>query len=113
MRVLSMSDALDVLNYSALVSSYLKMVETRLYEAEAIIGVLQSLPVEGVQSVLREMGRDQLAGRVLERIAHTAFGPFGRGQHQENDGTRDSDEDPEGAPLPPFHTSPFLISKSH
>lgn len=62
-------------------------MESRLYEAEAIIGVLQSLSNNdnGLQLILQKMGEDTLAGRVLERIAHTPFGPFGRVQIAEDE----------------------------
>ncbi|KZS91526.1 hypothetical protein SISNIDRAFT_551014 [Sistotremastrum niveocremeum HHB9708] len=68
---------------------YLKLVESRLYEAEAIIGVLQSLPDRGVQYALRQLNSDPLAGRVLDRIANTPFGPLGRNKLKDREAMRE------------------------
>jgi len=59
------------------------MVETRLYEAEALLGILQSLPEEKLQAIFREMSTDALAGPILERTAHGPHGPLRRDRNRD------------------------------
>lgn len=79
----------------------MKFVEGRLFEAEAIIGVILSLPHAGLQTILHELNRDPLAARVLERIAHSPYGPFGRVHDSDNHEVGMSDEEMERTSVVP------------
>ncbi|KZS89486.1 hypothetical protein SISNIDRAFT_458686 [Sistotremastrum niveocremeum HHB9708] len=76
---------------------HLRMLENQLYEAEAVIGILQSLPDESFRSAFREMAGDPIAGRVLQRIAQAPYGRFGPDQDQEYYETRESDNETTGS----------------
>ncbi|KZS88073.1 hypothetical protein SISNIDRAFT_460127 [Sistotremastrum niveocremeum HHB9708] len=75
-----------------------KKLEGRLSEAESILGIFQTFPNATVQNVLDELNKDPLAGRLLERVAHSPFGPFGRMRNSEDTDLRDvSDQTEERA----------------
>lgn len=91
------------------------MVENQLYEAEAVIGILQSLPDESFRSAFREMAGDPIAGRVLQRIAQAPYGRFGPDQDQEYYETRESDNETTGVLSCHFHVTgtPFKPEPGH
>jgi hypothetical protein len=57
---------------------YLHALENRLQGAEAILGVIVSLPDSHIQRILNTLSADPEAGEVLSRVNHGAFGPAGR-----------------------------------
>ncbi|KZS88072.1 hypothetical protein SISNIDRAFT_271897 [Sistotremastrum niveocremeum HHB9708] len=78
---------------------HVRAVETRLHEAEAIMGILQSLPHAQIRTVLEGLHQDPLAGRVLERVAHGAYGPLGRDQYHPNSELGNLDQEVGGSNL--------------
>ena len=64
--------------FSHFLSSYLHALEDRLQGAEAILGVLISLPDRNIQRIFNILSTDPLASEILQRVENGAFGPSGR-----------------------------------
>jgi len=54
---------------------YLHLVETRMHELEAVLGVILSLPEPALQQVLQSLLQDDFARGILSHVASSPFGP--------------------------------------
>jgi hypothetical protein len=60
--------------------SYLRIVESRLHECEAVLGILLSLPEPGVRQVISNVSQDPFSHRVIQHVQES---PFGLAQRQQ------------------------------
>jgi hypothetical protein len=61
-------------------NSYLRIIESRLHECEAVLGILLSVPEPGVHQVLSTMSQDPFSHRIIQRVKECPFGPAKRQQ---------------------------------
>jgi len=55
---------------------YLQLVETKMHELEAVMGVLLSIPDPGLQQVIRSLDhQDELINSVFSKVTASPFGP--------------------------------------
>jgi len=57
---------------------YLQVLESRCHAAEAVLGILLSLPDRRATSLLSELSEDLFVQSVLDQVNRSAFGPQGR-----------------------------------
>lgn len=53
-------------------------METRLQEAESVLGMIQSFPDHRVQSLLGDMAQDPKIRKVFDHVHQGPFGPGGK-----------------------------------
>jgi hypothetical protein len=59
---------------------YLRAVEQRLHESEAVLGILLSVPDPQLQNVISGVNEDPFGKKIIDRVHSGAFGPGGRGR---------------------------------
>jgi len=59
--------------------SYLHSLESRSHDAEAVLGILLSVPDQRATGLLSELSKDPFVQSVLDQVNNSAFGPRGRG----------------------------------
>jgi hypothetical protein len=69
----------DQYDVTQLFLRYLRAAEQRLYEVEAVIGILLSVPDPRLQDVISSVNKDPFGKMILDRVNDGAFGPGGRG----------------------------------
>lgn len=57
---------------------YLQILESRCHAAEAVLGILLSLPDQRAIGLLTELSKDLFVRSVLDQVNSSAFGPRGR-----------------------------------
>jgi hypothetical protein len=57
---------------------YLSALESRLHEAEALLGVIISSNDMRAKTLVFDLAKDSLANTIIKRVTHSVFGPIGR-----------------------------------
>ncbi|KAF8495066.1 hypothetical protein JB92DRAFT_2834837 [Gautieria morchelliformis] len=57
---------------------YLSALESRLHEAEALLGVIISSNDVRAKTLVFDLAKDSLASTIIKRVTHSVFGPVGR-----------------------------------
>jgi hypothetical protein len=53
-------------------------LESRLHEAEALLGVIISSDDMRAKTLVFDLAKDSLASTIIKRVTHSVFGPIGR-----------------------------------
>ena len=59
-------------------SRYLSALESRLHEAEALLGVIISSNDIRAKTLVFDLAKDSLASTIIKRVTESVFGPIGR-----------------------------------
>ena len=57
---------------------YMSALESRLHEAEALLGVIISSNDMRAKTLVFDLTKDSLANTIIKRVSHSVFGPIGR-----------------------------------
>jgi len=57
---------------------YLAALESRLHEAEALLGVIISAEETRARTLVSDLAKDDLANSIILRVTNSVFGPKGR-----------------------------------
>jgi hypothetical protein len=82
-RVRQVSTVVFFLSISQAIFSYLSALETRLHEAEALLGAIIASPQ--AESLVATLSKDPLAGQIITRVNKSVFGALGRSRPGQSD----------------------------